>query len=363
MSLTRLPLAPPSGRRTPAAPDPEAAPPLPREIQIEVTGACNLRCRMCLVRYRPPLPRTAGSMSFETFRRVAAALPRLSTVTLQGLGEPLLAPDLLSMVEYAASRGLRVGFNTNATLLSRDVAERLVDAPLAWLCVSLDGATAATYESIRDGASFDRVERNVRAFVDVRRGRRSALPDLSIVFVAMRRNVRELPDVVRRAAAWGVPKVRVQNLSHSFDDTGASLEYSQIRSFTESEALWAGQDTPEGAAALEGAREAFRAARAAADDLGVALRLPALDEEPAGRRPAGTPGCDWPWRSAYVRHDGKAQPCCMVMGDDRAILGDTTERGFDEVWRGPAYAAFREALLEGDPPDVCRGCSMYRGVF
>ena len=29
------------------------SPALPRYVQVEVTGACNLRCRMCIVRYRP----------------------------------------------------------------------------------------------------------------------------------------------------------------------------------------------------------------------------------------------------------------------------------------------------------------------
>ena len=33
-------------------------PPLPRTLQVEVTGSCNLKCRMCLVRYRPVLGRT-----------------------------------------------------------------------------------------------------------------------------------------------------------------------------------------------------------------------------------------------------------------------------------------------------------------
>ena len=346
MSTTRLPIA--------RAPSPDL-PPLPREIQLEVTGACNLRCAMCLVSYRPPLPRTSGSMPFETFRRVVDALPDLHTLTLQGIGEPLLAPDLLAMVEYAGSRGVRVGFNTNATLLGPEIAARLVDAGLAWLCVSLDGARPATFESIRQGASFARVERNVRALVELMRERGAALPELSLVFVAMRRNVAELADVVRLAAEWGVPRVRVQNLSHSFDDTDPAGAYREIRELAAREALWPDAD--------EEARAAFAEARLVAEERGVALRLPALDEGARPRRAEGEPGCDWPWRSAYVRHDGKAQPCCMLMGADRAILGDVRDRGFDEVWGGPSYRAFREALCGGDPPDVCRGCSMYRGVF
>jgi MoaA/NifB/PqqE/SkfB family radical SAM enzyme len=336
-----------------------AAPPLPRDLQVEVTAACNLRCRMCLVRYRPPQSRVLGSMPFETFRAVVDALPELATVTLQGLGEPLLAPDLFAMIEYAAARGARVGFNTNATLLRRRQAERLVDAGLAWLCFSIDGARAETYEAIRDGASFAEVERNVRGMVALKRERGASRPDLSIVFVAMRRNVAELPDMVRLAADWGVPKLRVQNLSHSFDDTGADSEYTEIHAFTSAEALW--QEDDAGARAL--AEASFTQARALAGALGVALRLPSLAPERAAPRAEGEPGCDWPFRSSYVRHDGRVQPCCMLMGEDRAILGDARGGGFGAAWRGPAYGAFRAALLSDAPPEVCRGCSMYRGVF
>ena len=331
------------------------APALPREIQLEVTAACNLRCRMCLVRYRPALDRVEGSLSFDRFRAVVDALPELHTATLQGLGEPLLAPDLLRMVEYATARGIRVGFNTNATLLTRRRAERLVAAGLDWLCVSLDGATAATYESIRDGARLARVEANVRGLVDVMRARRATKPDLSIVVVAMRRNVAELAAIVRLARDWGVPTVRVQNLSHSFDDTDPAGAYREIREFAGAEALWQAPDPA--------AEAAFAKARATAAEVGVTLRLPRLEPAPPAR-PAGTPGCDWPWRSAYVRHDGGVQPCCMLMGGDRAVLGHLDEDGgFPAVWRGPRYEAFRAALMSATPPDVCAGCSMYRGVF
>jgi radical SAM protein with 4Fe4S-binding SPASM domain len=328
-------------------------PELPRELQIEVTGACNLRCRMCLVRYREPLDRRRASIDFERFKALVGALPELEKVTLQGLGEPLMAPELFAMLEYGAARGLRMGFNTNATLLTRATAERLVDVQLDWLHVSLDGATAATYESIREGSRFDKVERNVRGLVEVMRARGAVRPRLSIVFVAMRRNLAELPDVVRLAAAWGIPTLRVQNLSHSFSDTDPAGDYQEIREFAEAEALW---QSP--SAAADGVLDDARALAAA---LGVQLRLPVLDGEAAP--PPGQPGCDWPWRSAYVRQDGRVQPCCMLMGADRAILGDLAAAPFPVIWRGAGYEAFRAALVTDKPPDVCRGCSMYRGVF
>src|SRR5581483_7864810 len=134
-------------------------------------------------------------------------------------------------------RGLRMGFNTNATLLTRALAERLVDARLEWLHVSLDGATAATYESICDGSNFEKVGRNVRGLVEVMRARNAERPRLSLVFVAMRRNLAELPDLVRLAAAWGIATPRVQNLSHSFSDPDPAGVYREIREFAERKAL------------------------------------------------------------------------------------------------------------------------------
>jgi radical SAM protein with 4Fe4S-binding SPASM domain len=101
----------------------------------------------------------------------------------------------------------------------------------------------------------------------------------------------------------------------------------------------------------------------------VALRLPEdgppdeLAADATGGAGASLP-CDWPWTSAYVTHDGKVQPCCMVMGDDRVVLGHIDdEGGLARVWHGPAYRRFRDDLLSTRPPAVCRGCSLYRHVF
>jgi radical SAM protein with 4Fe4S-binding SPASM domain len=333
------------------------APPTPRELQVEVTGACNLGCRMCLVRYAPRIGRRSGALPLAAFHRLLDELPDLERVTLQGLGEPLLAPGLLEMVEACTARGIAVGFNTNATLLTRPVAERLVATGLSWLHVSLDGATAATYEGVRDGARFDVVCANLAGLLAARRAAGAERPRVLIVFVAMRRNVGDLAQLVQLAHGWGVDGVRVQNLSHSFSDTDPAGQYAPMRAFAGREALWGD----------EGARgDPFAEARALAAELGVDLRLPALEPEPPPAPVAGRPGCDWPWRSSYVTHRGEVQPCCMVMGSDRATLGqlDDDDGGFGEIWTGEAYAEFRRRLAEpGDPPDVCRGCSFYRGVF
>jgi radical SAM protein with 4Fe4S-binding SPASM domain len=330
--------------------------PLPTELQLEVTGACNLACKMCLVRYRPKLGRKSGAMCVHTFRDVVDALPDLRKLTLQGLGEPLLAPDFFQMVEYATAREIDTGFNTNGTFLTSEASERLVCLGVDWLHVSLDGATKETYESIRDGSDFGLVTRNIRALVGTKRRFGAERPTVRIVFVAMRRNLRELPVLVQLAAEWGVDSVWVQNLSHSFGDTDPSGSYMEIRRFAEREALWQGQYAQ--------AEAVFDEARELGDRLGLELRLPRLREPEAPAPLPGGVGCHWPFESAYVTHNGNVQPCCMVMGADRAVLGSLEEAGFAEIWSSEPYEDFRAGLRPGgDAPEVCKGCSLYRRVF
>src|ERR687889_1811569 len=107
---------------------PMEAPPLPWHLQVEVSGACNLRCRMCLVRYAPAVGRREGALAYEDFLALVDGLPDLKRLTLQGLGEPLLSPHLLDMIRHATGRGIHVGFNTNGVLLGPALAKALVAA-------------------------------------------------------------------------------------------------------------------------------------------------------------------------------------------------------------------------------------------
>ena len=329
-------------------------PALPEKLQVEVTASCNLRCRMCIVRYRPVLPRSA-SMSFEQFKPLLDALPSVRELVLQGIGEPLLAPDLYEMIAYASARGVEVEFNSNATLLTRRAGERLIEAGLARLHISLDGASKDTYEFVRDQARWETVERNIGNFVSLMRERQATRPELSLVMVLMRRNLHEVPAVVERAAAWGIPAVFVQGLSHDFSDAPAEA-YRAIAEYVDEQSVLG--------LSREEVEAVYAQARETAARTGVDLRLPALEDRHTPIAVDGTPvGCDWPWRGGYVTYTGTVLPCCMVMGTDRIALGSLKDTSFPEIWESDAFRQFRAGLVTGDPHPVCKGCSLYRGTF
>jgi len=330
---------------------------LPKFLQVEPVGQCNLRCRMCSIQFRPDGPPNGplAFMDFDVFTRLIDQFPGLEELQLQGLGEPMMHPRFFDMVEYAVGRGVKVGANTNATYLNARRAERSVSSGLGDLHISIDGATAETYERIRVRAHFDRVISNVERLTATRRRLGVNTPRIRMVVVAMRENLHEFPDLVRLASRLEIDTVFVQHLCHDFGESSLPARYRPMREFVDAETLT--HMDPEEVA------RSFDEARRVASELGVDLRLPRVRPRP---HPPGTPGpkrCDWPWRGAYVSYQGLAMPCCMVSTPDRIQFGNMAERGVEPIWNGPEYQAFRDALSSETPPEVCRSCAIYSGTF
>lgn len=330
-------------------------PPLPRFAQIEPIGRCNLACRMCTVNERVD---AVGQMSIERFRSLLDQMPELESLHLQGLGEPMLHPAFFDMIELAASRGIRVSANTNLTLLTAARARRCVTSGLAALSVSIDGASREVYQAIRRKASFDKVVRNLARLMQARDEARSSL-EVRGVMVLMRSNLDELPALVRLLHAHGVPELLVQRLSSDLEQPQLARGYIPIRTYV--------RDAQLRTSDLGRASEVFERARALAAALDMRLHLPRL--VPRAVPPASdaaAPRCGWPWERLYVTAAGELLPCCMVATADRASFGnvfDDEDDGLRQRWHGAEANAFRAALAGDSPPDVCRGCALYRGTF
>lgn len=162
------------------------------EVVWNVTYACNLQCRHCYL----PSSHREGELSLEEGLEVVDETRRTfgstSQIVFSG-GEPLLRNDIYKLVEYASSSGLRVALATNGTLLSRKVAERLREAGVDEVAISLDGAFERTHERIRgvEGA-FNAA---LRGALNVR----EAGVSLQLHFTLMRDNASELPYMIELA--------------------------------------------------------------------------------------------------------------------------------------------------------------------
>ena len=352
VSIEPIPAAAPAAQTsTQATPPVDLHPPLPRFAQIEPVGRCNLACRMCTVNDRGD---AVAELSLERFTELLDQMPGLQELHLQGLGEPMLHPHFFEMVELAVARGIRVSANTNLTLLTPVRAQRCVDSGLSALSVSLDGASAEVYESIRLKASFAKVVRNLGRLMEARRAAGSAL-EVRGVMVLMRHNAPELPALLRLLHGHGVEELLVQRLSSDLQQPELPARYIPIRSYVNE------HEIPE--AELPALEALFEASRALADELGMRLNLPRL--RPREKRSSSGPRCDWPWEQLYITAAGQMLPCCMAASADRATFGDVfaSPDGLKARWHGEEAVALRAALAADEPPSLCRSCALYRGMF
>src|SRR5512147_861003 len=164
------------------------------KVYVEPTICCNLDCRTCI---RNVWNEELGVMNDATF---AALLDQLKTIEPRpsiffgGLGEPLLHPRTLDWIAQAKAIGCKVEMISNGTLLNEDNARALVANGLDNLWISIDGARAESFADVRMGAQLPLVIENVMRLRRLRKGGHFAKPEIDIAFVAMKRNIHELPD-------------------------------------------------------------------------------------------------------------------------------------------------------------------------
>lgn len=110
-------------------------------------------------------------MSSDVFKSIIhqSWLSRLvkPIIKIIGLGEPLLNPNVVSMVKHAKSNGLTVEVVSNFTLADLNLLESLVESQLDYLGVSMVAASPQVFERIRAGAKFEDVINNVKEILKI----------------------------------------------------------------------------------------------------------------------------------------------------------------------------------------------------
>lgn len=385
----------------------------PQKVYVELTTRCNLRCRMC-VKYAHGSCIEEGDMDMALFQSLLPSLAHTRFLVLNGIGEPLLHPQLDEMIALARTampaNGI-IGFQSNGLLLDRSRADRLLAAGLDLVCLSLDSLEPVA----GSGGEHHRspVERAIGHLALARQGNPRRV-SIGLEVVLKRETVAQLPAIVEWAGARGVDSIIV---SHLFSYDGAmaneSLFNPNSAEATTLFAKWAQTAKSQGLnlAALPGVhlrfvkseadhrllaigaemqREArerdislhfanllryrelgaeeaeacFKRALTLAETQGVKLSLPPL-HAPANSQRA----CPFIEQQAvFIAQDGEVMPChflwhsygCMVNQSPIQVrahsFGNIRQQSLQSIWRDPRYTAFR-AEAGGSEHAPCWSCS------
>lgn len=319
---------------------------LPADIQVEPTSRCNLSCIMCGRTY---INRKNGDMSIGTFKNLVFNMKHLRYLTLNGLGEPLLNPDIFEMISFAKSRGIRVRLSSNATILDHSKSEKLISTGLDQLFISLDGASSKTYETIRKGADFESLIENIRYLMQTKEKHHKETPHVTIDIVGMRTNLEEIPSIIELASSIGVKSVNLRHVYFDYDkrdytaartdkkDGLNSLKYENLFSVDKACVL-----------------ETFRKATEVSKKLGVSLHLPSI--APDNISDLKKFSCVWPWLHTYIDYEGYVTPCCICPDKNEICFGNINDMPFKDIWNSKEYRKFRSLLANNNFPKVCETC-------
>ena len=364
------------------------------KLYIEPTLRCNLACRTC-VRNTWDL-RPGGDMTDATFAAVVAGLRNfplsapsagtlppppygrglpppcgrgLPAVFFGGFGEPLGHPGIVEMVAEVKALGCMVELITNGVLLTEQMSRQLIAAGLDRLWVSLDGARPESYADVRLGAALPAVLANVGRFSDLCPSLRPRRPEIGIAFVAMRRNIAELPQVLNLGGRLGASRFLVTNLLPYTPEMRSEILYGRALSdITYLPSPWTPYvdlpklDVDENTApVLYQVMRSQRNIGLAGHNLGDANnRCPFVD--------AGAAAIGW---------DGGLSPCLPLLHDHTSYLNDRErrsrrfivgnlaagkdtvyKRSLADLWYAPEHIAFRQRVRAFDfsPCTFCGGC-------
>jgi MoaA/NifB/PqqE/SkfB family radical SAM enzyme len=172
-------------------------------IYVEVTTACNLRCKHCFNFNEEIKTKNLDFKSFEKFyNRISH---KTDGIVLTG-GEPFLHPEINSFFSLLHTEQIVV--TTNATVFSAEYyASILRNYPNVFMQISFDGLTREVFESVRGRNTYDHV-RNVVDYLSA-----NGLADrigLSVSILAC--NIQEVVGIVDYAKEKGLHSVHFPTL-------------------------------------------------------------------------------------------------------------------------------------------------------
>jgi len=168
----------------------------PRLIFWELTKGCNLRCIHC--RASATELSSPDDLSTETAKAIIDQIAAASSpiLVLSG-GEPLFRKDIFELARYGTDKGLRVALATNGTLVTKQVAQKIIDSGVKRVAISLDGADALTHDTFRGiPVAFDAAITGFRNLKDLGMS-------VQINTTIARHNAHQLPHVLELAKSLG----------------------------------------------------------------------------------------------------------------------------------------------------------------
>lgn len=185
---------------------------LPIGGNFELTSRCNFRCPMCYVHSASDERVERRELTAGQWLDLAKQARDMGMVfALLTGGEPFVRKDFFEIYNGFTDLGLLISINSNGSLISGEIRDKLLENPPFRMNISLYGGSSETYRTMCGQPAFDQVIDNIHALkasgVDIR---------LNLSLTAYNRHdMKRIYEIARelnlhvKAASYMYPPVRV----------------------------------------------------------------------------------------------------------------------------------------------------------
>lgn len=329
-----------------------------QELYIEPTSRCNLACTMCSRNHWAN--ETIGDLDYALFEKAIDEIPNtVNRVFFGGVGEPLMHPQIFSMIRKVKEKGLPCELITNGTLLDEKMCRTLLDLQVDKLWVSLDWVDANSEGNLGHKAGTLHNLFGLKALRDTPQYELSSTK-LCIMFVLTKRNREHLDKLMAQTEYLGINEIKVTHLLPYDISMEEDICYGTLYPFFGRGGVRV--DLP------------FIDTRTLSSKTLQDLALQGRQGNMSLNIPARHEYCRFVQEGVvFLRWDGEISPCMPLLhdntvyqaGQQRQLLfctfGNIRENTLEQIWEEPSYSQFRQRVSDFNfsPCATCGACDLF----
>lgn len=277
----------------------------------------------------------------------------LKEVIPSTMGEPLLYKNIIDLLNLIKHYKLKLNLTTNGTFPRLNVEDwgELILPIASDVKISINGASKETNESIMEGIDFESQIENIKKFLEIRdKIRKNGLnhPTITLQATFMKKNLKELPELLRLAIKLGIDRFK----GHHLWITHPELDKESLRKKKIDIKHWNSIVDK-----MNLITENERLRNRNKIRLDNVYPIPIINEN-------GIPDnylCPFLGKEAWIAWDGAFNVCCSPndLRQSLGYFGNISDTGFLEIWNGEKY---KQLVNNWGYYEVCKICNMRRSL-
>lgn len=278
---------------------------VPFIINIDPSDACNFQCKFCPTGDRKLMRETEGRnfgvMDFDLYKKIIDEICEferpIKVLRLYKDGEPLVNQNFAKMVKYAKDSGCceRIDTTTNASLLTPELSDAIIDAGLTRINISIEGMTQKQYVDFASyKVNFDELVSNIRYFYEH----------------------RKQCEMIVKINGDFLSEIDKQDFYDTFGDIADGVFIEHVMS------CWPKYELKDGIIANS--------------EYGI-----------YGQEIKEVQACPYIFYSFSINSDGRAS-ACFLDWSRKLIIGDAKGESIKEIWNGARLNSLQKMMLKGE---------------